>query len=470
LFLIAFCYLKEHARQRKTVPLAQEVVVTEGHSSPVDQPDSGFSNQAQRNKGPRFVNELSKADDECDGSTDKSQKTLIITMFQQSGLYIWLILMMGVFYGLPAIQLVFKYQEALSITGNNDLCYYNFLCSIPIKDVQDFNHILSNVGYVAFGMTFLCIVWYRKHLNHKKVKKEINGHIVPTGIPQHFGIYYAMGFALISEGYLSACYHVCPTSENFQFDTTFMYVIAVLCFIKIYQLRHSDATSNAYKAFVGIAMVMSLEVLGIFQNNVFFWIFSLIIYFLVMLVLSSVLYQAGKWRMNHITIVLLVKALAGKARSCNFFPGEISKSRAIFIIVLDMFNVGFILLGAIKQPGVSSYLLMIFIGNLMVYFFYYGIMKLVKKETIPPIAFVISIITIACWIPALYFFQIKNKTTEVTPAQSRNLNKECIWGNLYDHHDIWHFFSATGLFFSFVLLLFLDDGIDHIPRDKIYIF
>ena len=116
-----------------------------------------------------------------------------------------------------------------------------------------------------------------------------------------------MGFALISEGFLSACYHVCPTTENFQFDTTFMYVIAVLCFIKIYQFRHSDASSNAYKVFIGIAMIMFLEVLGIFLNNTFFWIFSLVLYFLAMLLLSSVLYQAGKWSMSHMTIILLIK-------------------------------------------------------------------------------------------------------------------------------------------------------------------
>ena len=96
-----------------------------------------------------------------DGCTDKSQKALIKTMFQQSDLYIWLVLMMGTFYGIPAIQLVFKYQDVLTFTGNNDLCYYNFLCSIPIGKVQDFNHILSNIGYIAFGITFLIIVWYR---------------------------------------------------------------------------------------------------------------------------------------------------------------------------------------------------------------------------------------------------------------------------------------------------------------------
>ena len=129
---------------------------------------------------------------------------------------------------------------------------------------------------------------------------------MPTGIPQHFGIFYAMGFALISEGFLSACYHVCPTEENFQFDTTFMYVIAVLCFIKIYQFRHNDASSNAYKVFFGIAMVMFLEVLGIFLHNTFFWILSLVLYFLGILLLSSVLYQVGKWRMSHLTPIWLI--------------------------------------------------------------------------------------------------------------------------------------------------------------------
>ena len=77
---------------------------------------------------------------------------------------------------------------------------------------------------------------------------------------------------------------------------------------------------------------------------------------------------------------------------------------------------------------------------------------------------------LACWIPALYFFKETDKSTSVTPAQSRNLNVECIWGDLYDHHDIWHFFSAAGLFFSFILLLVFDDGIDHVPRNRIFIF
>jgi len=37
------------------------------------------------------------------------------------------------------------------------------------------------------------------------------------GVPQHFGIFFAMGFALVMESLFSAFYHVCPSDQNFQF-------------------------------------------------------------------------------------------------------------------------------------------------------------------------------------------------------------------------------------------------------------
>ena len=62
----------------------------------------------------------------------------------------------------------------------------------------------------------------RKDLSHQKLSSE---HQRKLGIPQHFGMYYAMGIALIMEGIMSGCYHVCPNHTNFQFDTAFMYTI-----------------------------------------------------------------------------------------------------------------------------------------------------------------------------------------------------------------------------------------------------
>ena len=38
-----------------------------------------------------------------------------------------------------------------------------------------------------------------------------------------------------------------------------------------------------------------------------------------------------------------------------------------------------------------------------------------------------------------------------TPAQSRQLNKDCILLDFYDNHDVWHFLSASAMFCSFMV-------------------
>lgn len=40
---------------------------------------------------------------------------------------------------------------------------------------------------------------------------------------------------------------------------------------------------------------------------------------------------------------------------------------------------------------------------------------------------------------------------QLTPAESRELNKECIVLGFYDNHDIWHFLSACAMFFTFLV-------------------
>ena len=157
-------------------------------------------------------------------------------------MYTWLVLVMGVFYAIPALQvlpkksiyldierniciciysfsrvyitknlywivlylqLTLNNEQELYLTGNQDLCYYNFKCARPVsnwvwflsgafssykfvdtilsenyinsKDLNlftgisfpipfkvttlaDFNHFFSNIGYIAFGLIFLILV------------------------------------------------------------------------------------------------------------------------------------------------------------------------------------------------------------------------------------------------------------------------------------------------------------------------
>jgi len=95
----------------------------------------------------------------------------------------------------------------------------------------------------------------------KKENKEI--YVDTHGVPQFFGIYYAMAVALILEGFMSAFYHICPTNANFQFDTAFMFIIGGLFLVKIFQNRHPDIHASAFIAFFSFAVVISFTLLGI---------------------------------------------------------------------------------------------------------------------------------------------------------------------------------------------------------------
>lgn len=59
----------------------------------------------------------------------------------------------------------------------------------------------------------------------------------------------------------STCFHCfcCAPST----DTSFMYMIAGLCMLKLYQTRHPDINASAYSAYASFAVVICLAVLGV---------------------------------------------------------------------------------------------------------------------------------------------------------------------------------------------------------------
>ncbi|XP_021252813.1 SID1 transmembrane family member 1 isoform X4 [Numida meleagris] len=214
-------------------------------------------------------------------------------------IYFWNIITIAVFYALPVIQLVITYQTVVNVTGNQDICYYNFLCAHPLGVLSAFNNILSNVGHMLLGFLFLLIV-LRRDILHRRAMEMKDVYTLDYGIPKHFGLFYAMGIALMMEGVLSACYHVCPNYSNFQFDTSFMYMIAGLCMLKLYQTRHPDINASAYSAYASFAVVICLAVLGVVfgKNDMWFWVIFSLIHVLASLALSTQIYYMGRFKMD----------------------------------------------------------------------------------------------------------------------------------------------------------------------------
>ncbi|XP_014805000.1 PREDICTED: SID1 transmembrane family member 2, partial [Calidris pugnax] len=127
--------------------------------------------------------------------------------------------------------------------------------------------------------------------------------------------------------------------------------------------------------------------------------------------------------------------------------------------------------GLIFRPNdFASYLLAIGICNLLLYFAFYIIMKLRSGERIKLIPLLCIVGTSVVWGFALFFFFQGLSTWQKTPAESREHNRDCILLDFFDDHDIWHFLSSIAMFGSFLVLLTLDDDLDCVQRDKIYVF
>ena len=196
----------------------------------------------------------------ADLSNKIDDQTQSKSMYDKSDLHWMVLIIVSVYYSLPTIQMVLNSNNEYEETGNQDICYYNQLCQKPLGEMRVFNHLFSNLGYIVFGLLFNCLVYFRgrnfKALTAPGKKFDPQLH----GIPHQNGLYYAMGCALVMEGIMSSCYHICPATVTFQFDTTYMYLIAILMFLKLYQGRHPDVFCDAFKSCMGLGVALTLEV------------------------------------------------------------------------------------------------------------------------------------------------------------------------------------------------------------------
>lgn len=97
-------------------------------------------------------------------------------------------------------------------------------------------------------------------------------------------------------------------------------------------------------------------------------------------------------------------------------------------------------------------------------------MKLFHKERISRLTIIFMLIAALGWGGSLFFFFQSPIDWQLTPSRSREVNRTCFLLGFYDEHDVWHMVSACSLFFSFMVMLTLDDDLLDIPRTEIPVF
>lgn len=64
-------------------------------------------------------------------------------------------------------------RQMLNVSGSLDLCYYNFLCAHPVGALSDFNHVLSNLGYLLLGALYMLQLRRRRVRRDRHPRDEV---------------------------------------------------------------------------------------------------------------------------------------------------------------------------------------------------------------------------------------------------------------------------------------------------------
>lgn len=339
----------------------------------------------------------------------------------------------GIFYAIPIYQVARTSIDSASDTDYDDECFYNSLCSHFMFGLNDFNHVFSNVAYVAFGVLLVLIATCKSK-----------------------DYYCALGVALALEGVTSALYHVCPSGNNLQLDLVFIFVILIL-------LLGGFLESTSEGLSVAMAAAVATALAGMFLDD---RTFMTAVFCVAVAVcapcFSFAMYHRGEWASLKIpgTQMTIPVPTTYKSRAAL-------SSTAVNFLILFM-GLACVYSGYFVDDF-ASLLLAILLKNVAMStaFVYAEQFKNIaaasaanERFVIGPrlvAALVLLLTGIVFLVAALVLYAVKTfDPTAVSAAASRRLSRDCLVLDFFDHHDLWHFASAFGAL-AFLLAMMLAD-------------
>ena len=364
--------------------------------------------------------------------------------------YSYITLIVGLLSTIVAGYFVFAKWHLMIQEGDRDTCYYNDFCYRVSKyDDIPFNLMISNLTYMIHGLILAISVMY---MEAKLFSRYRNSNDLP---PQYaFSMGYAFAWALFFEGCFSLVYHLCPSKLTFQFDTGFMFVIAGLIVVLLYNgiemKENSGERGLVDAANFFLYFLVPLYIFNYFGtlshsetglvNTAVFLIFAAIWWIFITFWTGWKLFPDFRCSITYI-----------KENPCKcfwFFLG--------FVLPL-------ILHGVFKSNIPDAFLytciaesMVVITGNAS--YNWEKIKRAICAESkcrvIIQGAYILSMTIL--WGFAVWFFDKKATTDKsLTPEKSRDYNQECKILNFFDAHDLWHILSSHALLMLAYVVMFI---------------
>ena len=271
-----------------------------------------------------------------------------------------------------------------------------------------------------------------------------------------FSIGYALAWALCFQGMFSALYHFCPSRFTFQFDTAFMFVIAGLSVILLYNgiERQPCTTEVKAKSRVEAANLFLFFLVPLLIFNYFGTMYHSeagldkkfqIPFFLFFIVWFLIIATWAGYKVHAVC-----SCTKGFLLTLFCLSGFVVTPLALFI------------LWSIKILEFTDAILWFCIAESVVASGGSFCLGLKCEELKGTLCFIIKIffkvlytfVILALNGVALWIFFAKETTDKSkSPEKSRDLNQECILLAFFDWHDVWHFCSSFGLFMAALMVI-----------------
>ena len=347
-----------------------------------------------------------------------------------------------------AFQFVFANWYTMIQEGDRDNCYYNDFCYRVANHDIPFNLMISNLTYIVHGL--ILVVWVMM-LETKKVT-VIKGRY-------SFSIAYALAWALVFQGLFSALYHLCPGVYTFQFDSVFMFIIAGLILVLLYNEIEQDHSQNekytVSASYFFLFFITSVVGLNYFASRLY-WnsgVKNMMFFYAIPIIWWCVMFFGAFLKSN----------MPQKCRSDN---GEDKVDALLFILG------GLVIPGAIfkwylfSDPAQAVLLACIacsFVATLakaMRSKDKFG--KHLCKCTFQVIFMIVTVIISSAAVRVFIWSPTTNKT--LSPENSRDQNKECVILGFFDWHDLWHFLSSFALLMGVFVVMFISSEAEQSPQ------